>query len=346
MPTSRSATVRWGSLGNGLTDGRAEPPRPRHREALKQARWPGRRRRLPRADHVRRMKRNEAMRRVNEKLGYRPRAGAARRQPPAGAVTGKADRHRGLVARWWAENNLDGPELEFFRPFVEAGQPALDAGCGTGRLLVPYLHAGLDVDATDISADMLALCPGACGTRGAAAAEPLAQAMHELDLPRRYRTIVVCGAFGLGSRRADDCEGLRRLSTTSSRAARSSSTTRCPGLSATGASGRRNRATPSRFRGPTRGNVVGDLELRTRLVGLDPHEQTVELAIRAALWENAGRVHARGARPDHDALLHARAPAHARPTASSTSSFAPATGTSRRPRTTASSSSCARRPEA
>ena len=35
--------------------------------------------------------------------------------------------------------------------------------------------------------------------------------MHELDLPRRYRTIFVCGGFGLGSTREQDLEALRRL---------------------------------------------------------------------------------------------------------------------------------------
>ena len=35
--------------------------------------------------------------------------------------------------------------------------------------------------------------------------------MHELDPPRRYRTIVVCGAFGLGSTREQDLESLRRF---------------------------------------------------------------------------------------------------------------------------------------
>ena len=38
-----------------------------------------------------------------------------------------------------------------------------------------------------------------------------AQAMHELELPRRYRTIIVCGAFGLGGERDHDVEALRRL---------------------------------------------------------------------------------------------------------------------------------------
>lgn len=120
--------------------------------------------------------------------------------------------HHGLVAAWWAEFNDDfrPHELPYFRRYVEQGQPALDAGCGTGRLLVPLLQAGLDVDGCDVSADMI----GAC--RAKAEAEGLApslhvQALHELDLPRRYRTIVVCGTFGLGSDRERDREALRRL---------------------------------------------------------------------------------------------------------------------------------------
>jgi SAM-dependent methyltransferase len=118
--------------------------------------------------------------------------------------------HHGLVARWWAEFNHGGPEVEYFRPFVAAGQPALDAGCGTGRLLRPWLRDGLDVDGCDVSEDMLVEC------RRLAAADGLEpalyrQALHELDLPRRYRTIVCCGTFGLGSTREQDAEALRRL---------------------------------------------------------------------------------------------------------------------------------------
>ena len=118
--------------------------------------------------------------------------------------------HYGLVAQWWAEFNTDGPEVEYFRRFVEAGQPALDVGCGTGRLLLPYLRAGLDVDGCDVSPDMLAHCRDAAAREGL---EPdlYPQAMHELDLPRRYRTIFICGALGLGSTREQDKEGLRRV---------------------------------------------------------------------------------------------------------------------------------------
>jgi ubiquinone/menaquinone biosynthesis C-methylase UbiE len=54
--------------------------------------------------------------------------------------------HYGLVAKWWAEFNEGGPEIEYFQRFIERdGQPALDVACGTGRLLLPYLRAGLDV---------------------------------------------------------------------------------------------------------------------------------------------------------------------------------------------------------
>jgi hypothetical protein len=37
------------------------------------------------------------------------------------------------------------------------------------------------------------------------------QPMHELDAPRTYRTIFVCGGFGLGSTREQDEEALRRF---------------------------------------------------------------------------------------------------------------------------------------
>jgi SAM-dependent methyltransferase len=121
--------------------------------------------------------------------------------------------HYGLIAEYWAEHN-DGfrpHEIPYFRRFLEdGGQPALDVACGTGRLLLPYLRAGLDVDGCDVSDDMIAVC------RDKAAREGLsptlwAQPMHELDAPRRYRTIYVCGAFGLGSSREQDAEALRRF---------------------------------------------------------------------------------------------------------------------------------------
>jgi SAM-dependent methyltransferase len=118
--------------------------------------------------------------------------------------------HYGLVARWWAEFHHGGPEIEFLRPFVEAGQPALDVSCGTGRVLIPLLQAGFDIDGSDLSPDMLARC-GERAEREGLAPDLYEQATHELHLPRTYRTIYVCGSFGIGGNRDHDREALGRL---------------------------------------------------------------------------------------------------------------------------------------
>jgi SAM-dependent methyltransferase len=121
--------------------------------------------------------------------------------------------HHGLIAKWWAEFNDDfrPHEIPYFQRFIERdGEPALDVACGTGRLLIPYLRAGLDVDGCDASADMVALCREKAEREGLAPTL-FVQAMHELDPPRSYRTIYVCGGFGLGSTREQDHEALNRF---------------------------------------------------------------------------------------------------------------------------------------
>lgn len=119
--------------------------------------------------------------------------------------------HYGLVARWWAEFNVDGPEIALFREYIEKyGDPVLDTGCGTGRLMIPYLESGLQVDGTDASADMLNWCRKKLEDKGLKA-NLYTQAMHQLDLPRHYQSIINCGAFGLGGSRGQDLEGLRRV---------------------------------------------------------------------------------------------------------------------------------------
>lgn len=132
-----------------------------------------------------------------------------------GATQGMTDKtqtwHYGLVARYWAEHLTEGPEIAYFQDHIERnGQPALDAGCGTGRLLIPFLRAGLDVDGCDVSPDMLSWCRQNAERQGV---KPrlYQQALHELDLPRSYQTIVVCGVFGLGATRQQDFQALQRL---------------------------------------------------------------------------------------------------------------------------------------
>jgi SAM-dependent methyltransferase len=122
--------------------------------------------------------------------------------------------HYGLIARWWAEVNTPDPaELAYIgRAIARFGEPALDLGCGTGRLLVPLLAGGLDVDGTDVSGDMVDLARDATARAGIDAGGRLAvQAFDELDLPRRYGTIFSIGSFAIGGSRERDERALRRI---------------------------------------------------------------------------------------------------------------------------------------
>ena len=65
--------------------------------------------------------------------------------------------HYGLVARYWGAFETEGgPEFVYYKKLIEmTGQPALDLGCGSGRLLLSLLQSGLDVDGCDYSEDIL-----------------------------------------------------------------------------------------------------------------------------------------------------------------------------------------------
>lgn len=118
--------------------------------------------------------------------------------------------HYGLMAERWAEFNIDAPEAPFFLRQIERfGQPVLDAACGTGRVLLPLLRAGIDADGNDFSADMLSHCRRKAESAGFHP-QLTAQSMHALDLSRRYKTIYICDSFGLSGSRDNDLETLRR----------------------------------------------------------------------------------------------------------------------------------------
>ncbi len=194
--------------------------------------------------------------------------------------------HYGLVARWWAEFNEGGEDVEYFRRAIAAsGEPALDAGCGTGRLLLPFVRSGLDVDGSDASKDMVELCQAKAKSEGLSL-NLYAQPMHALDLPRRYRTIVVCGAFGLGGTRAQDLEGLRRIHAHLEPGGSLVMDHFVPNLEAGGgASWMRKSGLPQEWpeSGERRRTSDGtELELRVRVLSFDPLEQTTtrEICVR------------------------------------------------------------------
>ena len=104
------------------------------------------------------------------------------------------DEYRGLMAQAWDVLRGDTsawPDRFFYLDAIRRfGQPVLDVGCGTGRLLLDYLTQGIDIDGVDNSPEMLDLCRQKAEKLGLAPTLHL-QHMENLDLPRRYRTILV-----------------------------------------------------------------------------------------------------------------------------------------------------------
>lgn len=111
---------------------------------------------------------------------------------------------RGDTSRW-------GDRAAFRALIARHGEPALDVGCATGRLLLDYLAEGIDIEGVDLAPEMLDLCRAKAEARGL---RPTlyAQAMEALDLPRRYRTILVpSSSFQLLTDRAAARAAMRRF---------------------------------------------------------------------------------------------------------------------------------------
>jgi SAM-dependent methyltransferase len=205
--------------------------------------------------------------------------------------------HYGLVARWWAEFNRAEPdELAFYQEIIAGdGQPALDLACGTGRILLPLLRAGLDVDGCDLSPDMLALCREQA-TRAGLSPVLMQQAFHELAPPRVYRTIYICDSFGIGGHRAHDLEMLRRCYRHLAPGGVLVFSHELPYENADRWSSwlpeqRKQHPEPWPDAGWRQRAANGDvIELRGRLADLDPLAQRVTSEIRASLWRDGQRV--------------------------------------------------------
>jgi SAM-dependent methyltransferase len=104
------------------------------------------------------------------------------------------DDYRGLcAATWdlWRDDTADWSDRHLYLDLVHRfGQPALDLGCGTGRLILDYLALGLDVDGIEPSPEMLDICRQKAAGRSDIDRRLFEQRVQELALPRKYRTII------------------------------------------------------------------------------------------------------------------------------------------------------------
>ena len=109
---------------------------------------------------------------------------------------------------WMPPTGLDSDVAIYRRALERRAGPALELGCGNGRLLIGYVREGFEVEGVDSSADMLALCAAHARAAG------LDITLHHADwltlsLERTYATIYnPAGSFSLI---ADDDDAHRAL---------------------------------------------------------------------------------------------------------------------------------------
>ena len=201
--------------------------------------------------------------------------------------------HYGLVAQDWGEFQTEGGnQALYFKSLIETyGQPALDLGCGSGRILLPLLRAGLDVDGCDYSKDMLAQCE-ARAKKENLSPQLYAQAMHELDLPRRYKTIFACGVIGLGGERKLTMKAMQRcyehLRPGGTFVFDLTARWNDPPAYLSRLSENRH-SLPEEWPESSERKLLADgteLELTARTVSVNPLEETQTRQLRARLWRN------------------------------------------------------------
>lgn len=100
----------------------------------------------------------------------------------------------GLLVRYWdlmRGDTSDWPDRPFYLEIIKKhGQPVLDLGCAAGRLLIDYLSQGIDIDGVDISPEMISMCRKNAEKKNLSP-NLYVQSMTELDLPRKYKTILI-----------------------------------------------------------------------------------------------------------------------------------------------------------
>jgi SAM-dependent methyltransferase len=72
----------------------------------------------------------------------------------------------------------------------EAKGPVLEAGCGTGRVLLPTLQAGADIDGFDLHPGMIEVLRGKAAALGLSPRVSVAD-MRDFTMPRRYALITI-----------------------------------------------------------------------------------------------------------------------------------------------------------
>ena len=102
--------------------------------------------------------------------------------------------YRGMMVEYWdllrGDTSKWSSRPYFLRLIKDSGEPALDVACGTGRVMFDYMQEGIDIDGVDISPEMISKARENAANLGLKPNLHI-QAMQNLDIPRRYQTIIV-----------------------------------------------------------------------------------------------------------------------------------------------------------
>ncbi|MCS6846164.1 MAG: class I SAM-dependent methyltransferase [Anaerolineae bacterium] len=119
-----------------------------------------------------------------------------------------------LASTWdlWRDDTANWADRQLFLEVIRRyGEPVLDIGCATGRLILDFLGQGIDCDGVDISPEMLAITHAKAAARGLRP-NLYQQHMEALDLLRAYRTILVpSSSFQLITDASAAQEAMRRF---------------------------------------------------------------------------------------------------------------------------------------
>ena len=116
-------------------------------------------------------------------------------------------RVKGLVGRlyrFW-HPHVDRVELSFYRGLInQCKGSSLELACGSGRLLLPYLKEGLNVEGVESSPEMMTLLRRKAKNGELEVGELYCQKLSELTLKKQYGLIYCAlGSFQLMSDRSD-----------------------------------------------------------------------------------------------------------------------------------------------
>ncbi|OGI06602.1 MAG: hypothetical protein A3F80_06155 [Candidatus Melainabacteria bacterium RIFCSPLOWO2_12_FULL_35_11] len=91
---------------------------------------------------------------------------------------------------WWPEGSVSGDEQFYKELLKKQGGNSLEIGCGTGRILIPFLKENFELDGLDYSNDMLNICRDKLNKYNLNAA--LYQSpMQDFKIPKKYNNIYV-----------------------------------------------------------------------------------------------------------------------------------------------------------